>query len=55
MPATGRAQVLAFRAARQGLGERRRVAPGDLALYGRALIAAADDELGEQLGRQARP
>ena len=28
------------------------LAPGDLALYGRALIATDDDELGAQLGRQ---
>jgi hypothetical protein len=30
------------------------LAPGDLALYGRALIARDDDELGAQLGRQVR-
>jgi winged helix DNA-binding protein len=30
------------------------LAPGDLALYGRALIARDDDELGSQLGRQVR-
>jgi hypothetical protein len=30
------------------------LAPGDLALYGRALIARDDDELGAQLGRQIR-
>jgi hypothetical protein len=30
------------------------LAPGDLALYGRALIATDDDELGVQLGRQVQ-
>jgi hypothetical protein len=30
------------------------LAPGDLALYGRALIARDDDELGAQLGQQVR-
>ena len=30
------------------------LAPGDLALYGRALIATDDDELGAQLGRQVK-
>jgi hypothetical protein len=30
------------------------LAPGDLALYGRALIARDDDELGAQLGRQVQ-
>jgi len=30
------------------------LAPGDFALYGRALIARDDDELGTQLGRQVR-
>jgi hypothetical protein len=30
------------------------LAPGDLALYGRALIARDDDELGRQLGRQVQ-
>ena len=30
------------------------LAPGDLALYGRALIARDEDELGAQLGRQVR-
>jgi hypothetical protein len=30
------------------------LAPGDLALYGRALIARDDDELGSQLGRQVQ-
>src|SRR5436190_3092782 len=30
------------------------LAPADLALYGRALIARDDDELGRQLGRQVR-
>jgi Winged helix DNA-binding domain len=30
------------------------LAPGDLALYGRALIARDDEELGAQLGRQVR-
>ena len=30
------------------------LAPGDLALYGRALIARDDDELAAQLGRQVR-
>ena len=30
------------------------LAPGDLALYGRALIARDDDELGVQLGQQVR-
>ena len=30
------------------------LAPGDHALYGRALLARADDELGAQLGRQVR-
>ena len=30
------------------------LAPGDLALYGPALIARDDDELGMQLGRQVR-
>lgn len=30
------------------------LAPGDLALYGRALIARDDDELGVQLGRQVQ-
>jgi hypothetical protein len=30
------------------------LAPGDLGLYGRALIARDDDELGAQLGRQVR-
>jgi hypothetical protein len=30
------------------------LAPGDHALYGRALIARDDDELGAQLGRQVR-
>src|SRR5688500_2090908 len=30
------------------------LAPGDLALYGRALISSDDDELGAQLGRQVQ-
>jgi hypothetical protein len=30
------------------------LAPGDLALYGRALISGKDDELGQQLGRQVQ-
>src|SRR5829696_5059456 len=30
------------------------LAPGDFALYGRALLARGDDELGVQLGRQVR-
>ena len=30
------------------------LAPGDLALYGRALIARDDAELGAQLGRQVQ-